>query len=163
MGSCGSYAQEVNFQSILGFQFGRKEAIEEVARSRAALPTGVALVLLTGIALYGLLSYRLVLRTREIGIRIALGARRSEVVGMVLKEGSSKIDPVKVPKTIDYALTVKGLARPVVTQGIYEFDKKDAFRICASLSAKGRPWAPLLKAEPRVLRSKILLNLASVN
>ena len=50
LGSCGSYAQEVNFRSILGFQFGRKEAIEEVARSRAALPTGVALVLLTAIA-----------------------------------------------------------------------------------------------------------------
>ena len=48
---------------------------------------GLFTVLLTGIALYGLLSYRLVLRTREIGIRIALGARRPEVVGLVLKEG----------------------------------------------------------------------------
>jgi len=48
---------------------------------------GLFTVLLTGIALYGLLSYRLVLRTREIGIRIALGARRPQVVGLVLKEG----------------------------------------------------------------------------
>src|ERR1041384_4137277 len=48
---------------------------------------GLFTVLLTGIALYGLLSYRLVLRTREIGIRIALGARRPAVVGLVLKEG----------------------------------------------------------------------------
>jgi putative ABC transport system permease protein len=48
---------------------------------------GLFTVLLTGIALYGLLSYRLVLRTREIGIRIALGARRPGVVGLILKEG----------------------------------------------------------------------------
>src|SRR5436190_1804978 len=35
---------------MLGFQFGGKAAIEAVARSRSALPTGIALVLLTGIA-----------------------------------------------------------------------------------------------------------------
>jgi putative ABC transport system permease protein len=48
---------------------------------------GVLALLLTAIGLYGLLSYQIVLRTREIGVRMAVGAPRSEVVVMILKQG----------------------------------------------------------------------------
>ena len=41
-------------------------------------------LLLTVSGLYGLLSYTVARRRREIGVRIALGAKRSEVVGLVL-------------------------------------------------------------------------------
>jgi predicted permease len=46
---------------------------------------GLAL-LITVIGLYGLLSYLVVQRTQEIGIRMALGADRSAVVGMVMRQ-----------------------------------------------------------------------------
>ena len=46
---------------------------------------GLAL-LITVVGLYGLLSYLVEQRTREIGIRMALGADRSAVVGMVMRQ-----------------------------------------------------------------------------
>jgi putative ABC transport system permease protein len=47
---------------------------------------GVA-VLLAGIGLYGTLSYSIARRDRELGVRAALGARRRDLVGLVLGEG----------------------------------------------------------------------------
>jgi predicted permease len=44
-------------------------------------------LLVTAIGLYGALSYAVSRRTRELGIRMALGARASEIIVMVLRRG----------------------------------------------------------------------------
>jgi ABC-type antimicrobial peptide transport system permease subunit len=47
---------------------------------------GLLALILVSIGIYGVTAYTMARRTKEIGIRIALGARRSEILRMVLRE-----------------------------------------------------------------------------
>ena len=70
--------------------FSQASSIVLLPQRLAAIVTGVlgavGLVLAT-VGLYGVMAYSAGRRTREIAIRMALGARRSTILGMMIREG----------------------------------------------------------------------------
>jgi putative ABC transport system permease protein len=75
----------------------RLSTVEEAIQQELAAPrfflslvgafAGVAVVL-SGIGLYGVVAYSVARRTREIGLRVALGAGRDEIRRLVLSAGA---------------------------------------------------------------------------
>jgi predicted permease len=66
-------------------QIGFSLRTERLVASLSAVFGGLA-TLLAVIGLYGVMAYTVMRRTREIGVRMALGALRSDVIAMVMRE-----------------------------------------------------------------------------
>jgi ABC-type antimicrobial peptide transport system permease subunit len=95
-----------------------------------AVAGGMAL-LLGVIGIYGLMSYVVSQRTREVGIRMALGAQRSEIGGMFMRQGLA-LTLVGVALGLAGAV---GLARwmSVLLFGVSPFDLATYVSVSAAL------------------------------
>jgi predicted permease len=91
-------------------------------RTPMVLAIGFASValFLAAIGLYGVLAYQVSQRTREIGIRMALGAATTSIFGMVLREGAAIV-------TLGVALGLAGayLLRETLQSQLYEIGAMD--------------------------------------
>jgi putative ABC transport system permease protein len=97
---------------------------DAVAPNRVALAVMLVFALvamvLASVGLYGVVSYALSRRTREIGIRVALGAQRSEIFAGALREGM-------LPTLLGITLGIAGsfLALRVLSSLLFGVGEKD--------------------------------------
>ena len=65
-----------------------KQSMARTSFTLVMLAVAGAMALLLGVVgIYGVISYSVTQRTREIGIRMALGAQRGAIVGMFVRDG----------------------------------------------------------------------------
>jgi ABC-type antimicrobial peptide transport system permease subunit len=89
----------------------------------------LALTLVT-VGLYGVMAYAVAQRTKEVGIRMALGARRLDVIGMILREAL-------VPVFFGIAIGMAGAltATRVVASLLFGVVPRDPFSFVLAVSA----------------------------
>ena len=82
-------------ETIIEFTMLQTQLRESLLRERLMATLsgffGFLAVALATIGLYGVISYTVARRTSEIGIRVALGAQRGDVVGMIMREAGTML------------------------------------------------------------------------
>ena len=96
-----------------------------------ALLAGFALLagLLAAVGIYGVVSVTTARRTREIGVRVALGATHREILGMVMRQGAS-MAALGLGIGLIGALALGG----VMSRFLFELQPNDPLTLAASIT-----------------------------
>jgi predicted permease len=124
----------------------------------AALATGLAAIglFLTAIGVYGVIAYRTSRRAREIGVRVALGAQRSQVMRLVLRDGV-RVGLLGLAIGVPAALAATRLLESLIF-GVHPWDAPtlvmSALALCAAvgLATFVPAWRAARRAQSQALR-----------
>jgi macrolide transport system ATP-binding/permease protein len=79
------------FSTLKEMLRGTEPFLASTLAAAIATTTGVLGLLLAAIGIYGTVSYIVVLRTREVGIRVALGAKKRDILTLILSESTRPV------------------------------------------------------------------------
>ena len=96
----------------------------ETMFARFSTLLGVIAVILAAIGLYGTMAYAVAQRTAEIGLRMALGARRATVVDMVVRQ-ALVLAAIGVAIGVPLTLGAARLAGAVLDQMLFGLERYD--------------------------------------
>ena len=96
-----------------------------VAQLSAAF--GILGVLLASIGLYGAIAHSVTSRTREIGIRMALGAHRRDIFALIMRQGA-----LQTALAVTIGLLLSLAAGRVLAQILYQVSPSDPFALVLS-------------------------------
>jgi predicted lysophospholipase L1 biosynthesis ABC-type transport system permease subunit len=116
-----------------------------MAAALLSIAGGLALGL-AAIGLYGLVSYAVARRTREVGIRMALGAERRDIVRLIVRQGAALAVAGLVAGLLFALATARFLASFLF--GISPFDPLTFAAVTAALAAAAlvASWVPARRA-----------------
>ncbi|HEY2858327.1 MAG TPA: ABC transporter permease [Terracidiphilus sp.] len=116
-----------SYHEALSRDFGQQDMIAELTLIFGVLALGLA-----AIGLYGVTAYSVEQRTSEIGIRMALGANRSSVLGMVLRSAFLQVGiglAIGIPAAV--------LAGRAITDQLYAVKPYDPLILSLAVAALG--------------------------
>jgi len=87
---------------------------------------GIALILAV-VGVYGVKAYAVACRTREIGIRMALGAHRRDIFALIMRQGA-----LQTALAVSIGLLLSLAAGRVLAQILYQVSPSDPFALLAS-------------------------------
>jgi predicted permease len=108
-------------------------------------------ILLSGIGLYGIVAYSVSRRTREIGVRFAIGAQKSDVAGLFLREGLAMVAAgiaLGIPVALASARVLKNLLYGLQPTDALTLAVMTAVLILAALLATFMPVRRAAAIEP---------------
>ena len=114
---------------------------------------GAFALFLAAIGIYGVLAYTVNRRTREIGVRMALGAERGRVMRMILRDGMQAVVPGIVVGTVGalfLARLIAGLLYGVAPSDPVTFGAVIAVLAIVTLAASLVPARRATKVDPMV-------------
>jgi predicted permease len=110
-----------------------------------AMFAGLALVL-AAVGLYGVVSYTFALRTREIGLRMAVGAGRGSVLGMVARQSAALVGSGLVVGLVGSAALARLLGSLLYEVGTTDATTYAAVIVFLGLVGGAATWIPARRA-----------------
>jgi ABC-type antimicrobial peptide transport system permease subunit len=94
---------------------------------------GVVAAVLAAVGIYGVTSFAVSQRTQEFGVRMALGADRRRILGMVVRQGSLQVS-LGIAGGLGLALALATLGRDAIGNILFGVGARDPFSFAVVLA-----------------------------